>query len=380
MRPGVARRVLGRGARHRGAALVVDREVTQRLGQGGRVAARDEQPVDAVGDDAAVAGDVRGDDRAAGRERLGQHHPERLAAQRRRDQHVAGRQGGLASTVVDAAERGDASGVDEQRLDLLGGGADDRQLGAHQAAQRLEGAQQHGQPLALDRLPDEHDPQRLARRAPARGGHAAGRERDAVGDDAVVAAEEAAAGPRGGLGHGQAHLEAIELAAGAHERGDLVRGDGLRIAVERGDGGRVGARDGVPADHRGDRLVHVHDVGRERAQLAPQRGHGPRCPGEVGHGAVQRVADRAAQRHQPVRNRTLLWPRAAMQQRGAAPIAVERGEDAHVVAGRHELAGQGLDVPRHTARIRPRIGGHEGDPHAPMLRRGPDRLCAANPP
>ena len=43
-----------------------------------------EHAVDAVAHDVAVAGDVGGDDRRAGGERLGQHHAEALAAQRRR--------------------------------------------------------------------------------------------------------------------------------------------------------------------------------------------------------------------------------------------------------------------------------------------------------
>ena len=60
-------------------------------------------------------------------------------------------------------ERDHALGLDQQRRQLGIGRADHDQLGGHLAAQRLEGAQQHGQALALDGLADERDPQRLAR-------------------------------------------------------------------------------------------------------------------------------------------------------------------------------------------------------------------------
>ena len=87
-RPGVALGAQARGRAELGRARAVEREVAQRLGEPRRVPAREEQPVDAVGHHVAVAGDVRRHDRAAGGERLGQDHAERLAAQRRRGQHV----------------------------------------------------------------------------------------------------------------------------------------------------------------------------------------------------------------------------------------------------------------------------------------------------
>ena len=79
--------------------------------------------------------------------------------------------------VVDAAERPHALAVEQQRRQLVRLDADHGQLGGDLAAQRLEGAQQHGQALALDGLADERDPQRLARRAPRGGGRAAGAPR-----------------------------------------------------------------------------------------------------------------------------------------------------------------------------------------------------------
>ena len=168
-RPGVARRVRPRLDGHRGAALGRHGEVAQGLGQGRRVAAREEHAVDPVAHDVAIAGDVGGDDRRAGGERLGEHHAEALAAQRGRDQQVGGGQRRGLLGVGDLAQHGDAlRAVEHERLDLVAIGAHDDELDRDVVAQRLEGAQQHGKPLALDRLADEGQAQRRARR-PRRG-------------------------------------------------------------------------------------------------------------------------------------------------------------------------------------------------------------------
>ena len=63
-------------------------QALQLLGEALRVAGRDEDAVDAVADDVRVAGDVGGDDRRARGEGLGQDHPEALARERRRAEHV----------------------------------------------------------------------------------------------------------------------------------------------------------------------------------------------------------------------------------------------------------------------------------------------------
>ena len=127
-------------------------------------------------DDVAVAGDVRGDDRRAGRERLGQHHAEALAAERRRAEHVGrARARRCFALVVDACRaRVTPRAVEQQRRDLLRRRADDRQLGGDVLAQRLEGAQQHRQALALDGLADER---RSAAARPARAPRGARRRR-----------------------------------------------------------------------------------------------------------------------------------------------------------------------------------------------------------
>ena len=65
--------------------------------------------------------------------------------------------------VAALAERDDVARSSISGAISSGVDADDVQLHRQVLAQRLEGAQQHRQPLALDGLADEGDPQRLAR-------------------------------------------------------------------------------------------------------------------------------------------------------------------------------------------------------------------------
>jgi hypothetical protein len=309
VRPGVARCVLGRGVRHRSAALVVDREIAQRLGQRGRVAAREQHAVDAVTHDVAVAGDVGGDDRRARGEGLREDHPEALAAQRRRGQHVRAREDGLLRGVVDLAQRLDVPVVHDEVGDLGGPGAHQRQPRRHDLAQRLEGAQQHRQTLALHGLADEDDLERVGR---AGGDRRLGGYLDAIGDHAVVATEEPAPRPRGGLRDGDPHRQPVQPPARAEQVGDVVRDAVVGVAVERADERDVARTDDVPAHHRRDRLVDVHHVEVARLQLAAQGRYRVRRAGQIRHRAVGRVAHRAPQRHEIVRQLALLRPGAAM--------------------------------------------------------------------
>ena len=233
-------------------------------------------------------------------------------------------------------------------------------------AQRLEGAQQHRQPLALDGLADEGDPQRLAGRAAARRRRPAVGHDDAVGDHAVAPAVEAPGGPLRRLGHRDPHAQVVELAARAEQRRDHVRRERLRMAVERADNWRVGTRQRVPADDGRDRLVDVHDVERAR-RAAPGGGSRSRsaCPARLETAPLDAPADRAPERHQPLGHLAHLRPRPAVQQRGPAAVGVERREHAHVVPGTVELDRERLDVARDAAGVCPRIRGDEGDPHAP---------------
>ena len=98
----------------------IEREAAQRLGQRERVAGRDEQAVDAVAHDVAIAGDVGGEHRRRRGERLGQDHAEALAVQRGRAEHVRARELGELALVGDLAERLHAAVVEHHVRDLLG--------------------------------------------------------------------------------------------------------------------------------------------------------------------------------------------------------------------------------------------------------------------
>ena len=185
-----------------------------------------ELAVDAVAHDVAVAGDVGGEHRRGRGERLGQDHAEALAAERRRAQHVGARQLGAAcaaSETLPSARTPRSSSI--MCATSSRRGADERERRRDVVAQRLEGAQQHRQALALDGLADEQDAQRgrpprspASPRAAQRQLGVAG-DVHAVGDDAVAPAVEAPGGPGGGLGHGDAHVQAVHAPAPAERDG-----------------------------------------------------------------------------------------------------------------------------------------------------------------
>ena len=363
LRPGVALGARGGAGAELGRARRLVREPAQELGELLRVPAREEDAVDAVADHVAVARDVGGHDRGPGRERLGQDHAERLAAQGRRGQHVGGLEREALALVGDAAEHRDALALDQHRRDLGLARAHDREAHVLVLAQRLEGAQQDRQALALDGLADEDDLQRLPRKAQARERDARLRQRDAVGDDGVLAAVEAPPGPGGGLGDRDPAREVIEPAAGTQQRRDLVRRDALRVAVEGADERRGGGCERLPADHRRDRLVQVDDVEVARAQLAPQPRADREGRGAVRDGAVGRPADRGTERDQPLRLLQGMRVRATMAQHGRARVLVPGRQHPHLVAAGGELRREGLDVPVHTAGVAPRVRGDDRDPH-----------------
>ena len=346
MRPGEPLDVLGRRASHLAAALRLIPKVPQSLGQYLRVACGHEHAVDAVADDVPVAGDVRGDDRRSGRERLGQNHPEALAADRWCAQDVRLLEHPAFLFVVDLAEHPHATGVEHQRTELLGGGADHGQLRRNVIAQRLEGAQQQRQALALDGLADEHDPQPVADRS-CGGECGAGRvDVDAVGDDPVVAAEPATAGPGCSLGDCDPHVQPVEHPPRAHRVGEHVRKVFVRVRVERADEWQTSPVGTDPAQQRRDRLVDVDHVVAAGTQLAVHRGDTVGCDRQVRDGAVGLEADRPSERDEVVGRLDRLWPGATMQTRRKAARRIERGEDADVVALFEEPLGQRLDVPR----------------------------------
>ena len=231
--------------------------------------------------------------------------------------------------------------------DLLGAGADERERRRDLVAQRLECAQQDRQALAFDRLTDEEDPQLrlrgmgccvrgfLARRRvrgqagvreialDARVGPAGSVvEVDAVGDDAVAPAVEAPSGPGGGLGDGDAHVQAVHPAAPAErDGGDPVGENVLGVGVEGAHERQLaGAAESVPGEEGHDGLVDVQDVVAAVAQLAAQGEDGGWRERHVRDGAVggQRRRCARARRRPPRRSA------AAGARRGAAAARARR--------------------------------------------------------
>jgi hypothetical protein len=105
-------------------------ELLQLLGEALGVGGRNENAVDAIGDDVAVAGDLRRDDGGAGGERLDEDHPEALAGQRGGAEYV-----GVAEPLpqlpvgelADGVDPGADLGVGQERGDLVAARADDGQ-------------------------------------------------------------------------------------------------------------------------------------------------------------------------------------------------------------------------------------------------------------
>ena len=286
--PGEVRGPRPRRGTHLPPAGGVDRQRTQRLGQCEGVARRHQQPVAAVGHHLAVAGDLGGDHRGAGRERLRQDHAEALAAQRGSTQHVGAVQAPPKLLVVHASERLDAvhAALDlgQQGLDALGVGADHLEARRDVLAQAGERRQQHGQALALLLAADEHDPQIVVDRLrPARRGV----EVDAVRDDVVRAAEETLARPARGLRNGDPRMQPVEDPARADRARDRVREPAGGVDVEGPDHRRAGveactrpsrawARSARARGSRRSRLRAAHGAGATRPPDSPTAATSPR--------------------------------------------------------------------------------------------------------
>ena len=190
----------------------------------------------------------------------------------------------------------------------------------------------------------------------------------AVGDDPVAPTVEAARGPGGGLGDGDANVQAVHPAPPAeYNGGDAVAQPVLRVGMEGAHERHLCTAQRVPADDRRDRLVEVGDVVAPAAQLLAQAHHGEPAGGDVRDGAVCGDADRAPERHEALGRRQPLGARAAMQARGRGVIGVKGREDMGLVPRRPQLGREGLDVTRDTARVGPRVRRDEGDPHGLTL-------------
>jgi hypothetical protein len=347
---------------HRGHPRRLVREQLELLGERLRVCGRHEDAVDAVGHDIAVAGDLGGDHRRAGRHRLDQDHAEALPGQRRGAEDVRLANLTPEDRVGDLAEDVDVGhqlGVRHPPGDLLRVGADHRQPGRDVLDERLERREEDREALALLGPADEQQPQLVAGRLrPLR----CGVDVDTVRHDGVLPAEPAAAGPGGGLRDGDPGRELVEPAAGAEQGGGVVW-EGLgRVGMEGPDHRGATEDHRVPPDDRCERLVDVDDVVVPGAQRAPERDRPPGEDGEVGDGPVGADAQRAPERNEVVRSLPQLGlgaVQAAADRAGRIP----RGQHTDVVTTRHELLRERLDVPIHTSRISPGIRRDERDAH-----------------
>ena len=112
------------------------------------------------------------------------------------------------------------------------------------------------------------------------------------------------------------------------------------------------------------RLVDVDDVevaGLELAAQASARRCGVSARFETA--PLAGMPGRAAERDDVLGQRALLRAGTAMQPLAAAVRGVEGRQDADMMPLGEQLLGQSLDVPRHAPRVRPRIGGDQGDAH-----------------
>ena len=135
------------------------------------VAGLDQQRVDVVGRDVAVAVERAGDDRGAGGHRLDQHDAERLAVQRRRAEHVGALQAGDLVRVGQPAEPHDARVVRRtRRAAARCRGRCCRSTASTSSGELRIAAQQHVEALALLVTAAEEDRRPCRPGAPARRG------------------------------------------------------------------------------------------------------------------------------------------------------------------------------------------------------------------
>ena len=193
-----------------------------------------------------------------------------------------------------------------------------------------------------------------------------GRHVDAVGDHVVVAAEVALARPARRFGDRDAGVQLVEDAPRAEQRCDRVRQPLGRIGVEGADhrGAVEAAR--VPADHRRDRLVDVHDVEAPRPQLAPQANDAFRKRAQVRDRSVRGEGRGAAERDQVIGKLDLLGA-APVEEAREPVVGVDRRQDANVVALSQQLRGQLVDVAGYPTRKSPRVWRDESDAHSELL-------------
>ena len=147
-------------------------------------------------------------------------------------------------------------------------------------------------------------------------------------------------------------MKLVVEAAGAEQHRGAIGNLACGVGVEGADKRRARPFSGRPARHRGVGLVHVHDIEAPLAERAAGGGRPLSEHGQVGHRAVRRQADRAAERDQIVGQLAPLGPRALVTDPREAVIGINRCEQPHVVALVDKLGGKRLDVPSDAPGIR----------------------------
>ena len=334
-----------------GAEPLGESPVGERSGEGAGqrrgVVRLDEQGVDSVGGDVAVAVEGTGDDRRLGRHRLDQHDAERLPMQRRRAEHGGAAQPAELLRVVDPSEPGDPGVAGEASAEgcPVGTVAPDPQPGVGgQLGERLE---EHGEPLALLVTAAEED-RRTGRLHRRRGGD--GRDVDAVEehpDPVCVLREVRGDELLGVLGDDDLDVDAAQQAIEHRLEHSIAR---------RHTGGVEGADDRRAAHHqgghrwpRGERFVDVEHV----ELLVAEGTHRSQSGGGVGR---QRGDRSVGRRRQAVAERGDEWFRRR---------AIARSEHPRLVALAAQLACEPEDLRLDATGHAEAVGGDDPDPQRP---------------
>ena len=319
---------------------VVGEHPRQGAGEGTRITGLDQERVDAVGRDVAVAVETAGDDGGAGGHRLDQHHAEGLAVERRGAEHRGATEPSELLGVVDAAEPRDpvVFGVAGPQCRSVRPVAGDPQPGvARQSAERLH---EHGEALAFLVAPAEEDRRPAGRDRPCAGDRC---DVDAVEEHPVVAPEVRLHEREGVLGDDDLDVdvadrpgqEALEHAIARRRAGGVERCDQRGAAEEQRRHRRPG----------GERFVDVQDVELLVAQGPDRTQRGGRVGGQgsdrsVG-GGRQAVAER--------RDERLRWG------------TVTGSEHASLVPVAPQLAGEADDLGLDAAGNAQAVGGDQTD-------------------
>ena len=223
-------------------------------------------------DDVGVARDLGGDHRRSGREGLGQDHPEALAGQRRRAENVRLMEPApqaRSPETCPARRCAPRRGVGQVALDVVASAPMTVSRAGTCSTRPSKAWSSTGSPLRSSGRPTKSTRNSSDSGLGPTGG---GVDVDAVRDHAVSAAEPAAPGPGGRLGHGDPRVKLVELPPRAERVRDPVGQRLGRVRVECADDRGAAERARVPADERGPPAS-----GRERRRTPRREARGASC-------------------------------------------------------------------------------------------------------